>query len=169
MKTIAVVIPPKPVSGLAACLAVWEGRLEASVATTESLSHREHKPAKTRSTHNPPGRVAKARFDGIVLMDGLDGPTPSNNHRALIEQLQVYDKKRKLVAAVGASCLFLAHAGLLVGKPATASSLPYMIETLRRYGAIYNASSMVRSGWLITADGSDMAAFANAIAELLLA
>lgn len=168
MKTIVVVIPPKPVSGLAACLAVWEGRLEASVATTDALAQREQKPPNAPSTRKPSGLLARGRFDGIVLMDGLEGQASPLNYHALIEQLQVYDKKKKLVAAVGTSCLFLAQAGLLVGKPATASSMPQIIEAVRRYGAIYTASPLVRSGWLITADGTDMAEFANAIAEMLL-
>ncbi|WP_346831499.1 DJ-1/PfpI family protein [Pseudomonas abietaniphila] len=166
MKTIIVVIPPKPVSGLSVCLAAWEGRLKASVATSEAIPHRGEAmqvPARNRK----PGSFATFRFDGIVLMDGLEGQGYPLNYHAWTDQLQAYDKHRMLIAAAGNSCLVLARAGLLLGKQATTSSVPAAIEALRRYGGIYKASPVVRSGWLITADGTNMKAFANAIAESL--
>ncbi|MFJ3522530.1 DJ-1/PfpI family protein [Pseudomonas sp. NPDC090203] len=169
MKTIIVVIPPKPVSGLTTCLAAWEGRLTASVATAGVRSSREKKPSVPPSAHQELDSLAKLRFDGIVLMDGFDGQGYPHHPHLLIDQLQAYDRKKKLVAAVGRSCLLLAQAGLLVGKPATTATVPEVLEALRRYGAIYQASPIVRSGWLITADGSDMTAFANAITQMLLA
>lgn len=167
MKTIIVVIPPKPVSGLTACLAAWEGRLTASVATAVPPSSRK-RVASLPSARVELANMDATQFDGIVLMEGVEGLLAPSDDQHFIEQLQHYDTKRKLIAAVGDSCVLLARAGLLVGKPATASSSFHAVEALRRYGGIYKASPLVRAGWLITADGTNMVMFANAVADMLL-
>ncbi|WP_460043078.1 DJ-1/PfpI family protein [Pseudomonas sp. S2_H01] len=166
MKTIIVVIPPKPVSGLSVCLATWEGRLKASVATSEAIPQ-GGEAMQVSATNWTVGGFAPLRFDGIVLMDGLEGQGYPLNYHAWTDQLQAFDRQRMLVAAAGNSCLVLARAGLLLGKQATTARASSAIEALRRYGGIYNDSPIVRSGWLITADGTNMAAFADAIAESL--
>jgi putative intracellular protease/amidase len=166
MKTIIVVIPPKPVSGLSVCLAAWEGRLKASVATSDTIPL-GGETMQVPATNSAPGSFAPLRFDGIVLMDGFEGQRHPLNDPVGTDLLQAYDRQRVLVAAAGDSCLVLARAGLLLGKQATTSPVSAAIEVLRAHGGIYNASPIVRSGWLITADGTNMAAFANAIAESL--
>lgn len=168
MKTIIVVVPPRPVSGLSACLAEWKGRLSTSFATFDSIPDNGNKTTCISAATQTLGSFAKFRVDGIVLMGGFEGQDSRLNRQALNDQLRIYDKRRMMIAAVGSSCLFLAQAGLLVGKQATTSSVPSAIETLRRYGGIYQKIAVVRSGWLITSDGTSMAAFANAIAESLL-
>jgi putative intracellular protease/amidase len=79
--------------------------------------------------------------------------------------LQCFDVVRKRIAGIGTGCLALAHAGLLVGKPATCESMPEMINDLKLHGGLYLPEPLVITGWIMTAQLNAASLFADSLLD----
>ena len=111
------------------------------------------------------GAVAATNFDAIVFIGGAGAQEYFNSpvaHR--LAQDAVFH--RKVLGAICIAPVTLANAGVLKGKKATCfSSVKPLIG---KAGALVQNQSVVRDGFLITADGPQSASdFAAALVEIL--
>ena len=103
-------------------------------------------------------------YDAIVLPGGLKGTENLMNNVKIIDTIQTFFEKGKLVAAICAAPTVLGYAGILKGRNATC--YPGMEDGLT--GATKKTDPVVRDGNIITSRGLGTAlAFAGAIIEYL--
>ena len=103
-------------------------------------------------------------YDAIVLPGGLKGTENLMNNVKIIDTIQTFFEKGKLVAAICAAPTVLGYAGSLKGRNATC--YPGMEDGLT--GATKKTDPVVRDGNIITSRGLGTAlAFAGAIIEYL--
>lgn len=109
-------------------------------------------------------------FDAAVFVGGpgcLNALDNQDSYKIARETVS----QNKILAAICISPVILARAGVLSGKKATVWSSPTdrrAIKILEEKGAVYQATSVVVDGKLITANGPDAAKkFAEEVKELL--
>jgi protein deglycase len=104
-------------------------------------------------------------FDMIVLPGGQPGTDNLNADLRVKELISSFSQKGKLTGAICAAPIVLASAGLLRGKRAT--SYPSYKDRLG--GALYDESSVVTDGTVLTSRGAGTAlTFGLAIVERLV-
>lgn len=106
-------------------------------------------------------------YKAVVVIGGSGSPALAN-HREVIEILQKANKEGKIVAAVCASPVVLARAGILNGKKATVFPDRGLIATIEQSGAKYISEHIVIDDNIVTGDGPQAAkAFGEAISRLI--
>jgi protease I len=168
MKKLVIVIPPKRAleGELLECLATWKGRLNTLILSTypdHTLGSQDSIITNSLQLEN----ISPAIYDGIVVMGGTGTKDFLFNYAPLIERLQIFDSCRRVVAGIGFGSVVLAQAGLLIGKKATVPDLSELLIEVTNYGGIYSEDDTVTVAWIVTSNGKDAHAFANAVLECL--
>ncbi|AZF16122.1 MULTISPECIES: DJ-1/PfpI family protein [unclassified Pseudomonas] len=167
MKSLAIIIPPRRIDApmLLSCLGVWRKEYNLKIFSVDA-----------RTTHGMTFEHIKTQdleelysecFDAIAVMGGAGTKEYLWNNINVIAQLQEFDKARKLVAGIGLGAIVLAQAGILVGKKATINNSVELVIQLSSYGAIFMPDDVVALKWIITGNGKDVEAFAQAVSNWL--
>ena len=88
-------------------------------------------------------------YDCLFLPGGQPGTNNLKGDRRIIDMVQHYHKKQKLIAAICAAPTVLHAAGILVGKKVTG----YPSEKHSLIGSIYQEKNVVQDGNIITSRG----------------
>ena len=167
MKNLAIIIPPRRIDApmLMSCLGVWRKKynlriFSVDVRNTEVMTFENIKTYDVEELHSE-------CFDAIAVMGGIGTKEYLWNNIDIIAQLQKFDKARKLVAGIGLGTIALAQAGVLVGKEATIDNSVELVIQLKTYGAIFVPDDVVALKWIITGNGKDVEAFAQAVSMWL--
>ena len=105
-----------------------------------------------------------AEYDGIILPGGMPGTRNLQNSTYVLDMINEYYNKGKLIAAICAAPIVLASAGIIKGKSLT--SYPGFEEELKE--AYYSQDLVVKDGNIITSRGAGTAFdFAVAIMDYL--
>lgn len=167
MKTLAIIIPPRRLNTpmLLRCLGLWRKAYNLRIFSLRTR-HPELTDYAAIQTENLEA-LDDASFDAIAVMDGPGTKEYLWDDQTLIAQIQRFDKTRKLVAGIGYGSVVLAQSGLLLGKQATTTDTLEMIVQLKSYGAIFNSEDVVILKWIITGNGRNVEAFADAVSGWL--
>jgi putative intracellular protease/amidase len=166
MKNLAIIIPPQRLdaSALAACMGIWQKRLNLRVFSINALqpeSYSGNLQAEALNTLDSNG------FDGVAVMPGTGTKEFLWDDPEVIAQLQLFDRARKLVAGLGLGAVVLAQSGILLGKKAATNGAVELSIQLKSYGAIFVPTDVVKLKWVITGSGADVEAFAHAVSDWL--
>ncbi len=92
-------------------------------------------------------------YDGLVIPGGIPGATNLRDDKRVIEIIQDFNSREKLLAAICAGPIVLQRAEVIKGKNVT--SYPGFEEELT--GSLYKEDKVVRDGNIITARGPALA------------
>ncbi|MCW8277344.1 DJ-1/PfpI family protein [Pseudomonas sp. PCH199] len=163
MKSLAIIIPPRRIDApmLMSCLGVWRKEynlriFSVDVRNTVGMTFENINIQDLEELHSE-------CFDAIAVMGGAGTKEYLWDNINVIAQLQKFDKARKLVAGIGLGSIVLAQAGVLVGKEATIDNSVELVIQLKSYGALFIPDDVVTLKWIITGNGKDVGAFAQAV------
>lgn len=167
MKNLAIIIPPQRLdaSALAACMNIWQKRLNLSVFSIDARQKPENEPGNLRA--EALSTLDSNGFDGVAVMPGMGTKEFLWDDPEVIAQLQLFDRARKLVAGLGLGTVVLAQSGILLGKKAATNNAVELSIQLKSYGAIFVPADVVTLRWIITGSGADVEAFAHAVSDWL--
>ncbi len=107
-------------------------------------------------------------FDAIILVGGPGAPELAD-FPEVIDLINLFYFKEKLIAAICIAPILLAKAGILTNKKATVFVTPESVKTLEEAGALVVLDEVVVDGRLITANGPGAAFdFGQKIKEYLI-
>jgi protease I len=167
MKSLAIIIPPRRIDApmLMSCLGVWRKKYNLKIFSVD-MRNAEEMDIGNLKTHNVQ-ELHSDCFDAIAVMGETGTKEYLWNNTDIISRLQKFDNARKLVAGIGLGAIVLAQAGVLVGKKATIDNTVELVIQLKSYGAIFVPEDVVILKWVITGNGRDVEAFADAVSTWL--
>jgi protease I len=167
MKSLAIIIPPRRIDApmLMSCLGVWRKKYNLKIFSVD-VRNSEEMDIGNLKTHNVQ-ELHSDCFDAIAVMGETGTKEYLWNNTDIISRLQKFDNARKLVAGIGLGAIVLAQAGILVGKKATIDNTVELVIQLKSYGAIFVPDDVVILKWIITGNGRDVEAFADAVSTWL--
>ncbi|WP_434711100.1 DJ-1/PfpI family protein [Pseudomonas sp. R1-1] len=167
MKSLAIIIPPRRIDApmLMSCLGVWRKKYNLKIFSVD-VRNSEEIDIGNLKTHNVQ-ELHSDCFDAIAIMGETGTKECLWNNTDIISRLQKFDNARKLVAGIGLGAIVLAQAGVLVGKKATIDNTVELVIQLKSYGAIFVPDDVVILKWIITGNGRDVEAFADAVSTWL--
>lgn len=167
MKSLAIIIPPRRIDApmLMSCLGVWRKKYNLKIFSVD-VRNSEEMDIGNLKTHNVQ-ELHSDCFDAIAVMGETGTKEYLWNNTDIISRLQKFDNARKLVAGIGLGAIVLGQAGVLVGKKATIDNTVELVIQLKSYGAIFVPDDVVILKWVITGNGKDVEAFADAVSTWL--
>ena len=167
MKSLAIIIPPRRIDApmLMSCLGIWRKKYNLRIFSVD-VRNTEEMPIGNLKTHDLQ-ELHSDCFDAIAVMGESGTKEYLWNNTDIISRLQKFDKARKLIAGIGLGSIVLAQAGVLLGKKATIDNTVELVIQLKSYGAIFVPDDVVILKWIITGNGKDVEAFADAVSMWL--